>query len=170
MLAGLDPLFVAAGLNLLKGLLFSIPEAFAIAALAYSLSGEKLVWWKLVIPAAVTGLAMGAVTAFFEIRLLPFLFHVLLYLCTLVAMFCLCRLTSFWRVLTAVSFAIPIYLLIEFVNLGLRYFGGVDINIYKESFSAKFICFLPQLFAALLLAYVFYRRKINLFVPKGKEV
>lgn len=170
MLAGEDPVLMAAGINLLKGFLFSIPEAFAISALAYSLSGEKLVRRKLVIPAAVTGLVMGAFTSLFEIRLLPLLFHVLLYLGILVTMFCLCKLTSFWRVLAAVSFAIPLYLLIEFINIGLRYFCGVDINIYNESLSAKFICFLPQLFAALLLAYIFFRRKINLFVTKGKEV
>lgn len=170
MSAFINPLIKAAGINLLKGMIFSVPEAFAIAALAYSLSGEKLVWRKLLIPAAVTGMAMGAATSLFEIRILPFLFHVLLYLGVLVTMFCVCKLTSFWRVLAAVSFAIPIYLLIEFLNMGARYFCGVDINIYKESWSAKLICFLPQLFAALLLAYVFYRRKINLFVTEGKEV
>ncbi|MDD4658718.1 MAG: hypothetical protein PHW26_06765 [Eubacteriales bacterium] len=170
MLAGIDPVIKAAGLNLVKGLLFSIPEAFAITALAYSLSGEKLVWWKLAVSAAVTGLIMGTVTALFQIRILPFLFHVLLYLVILATMLYVCKLASFWRVLAAVSFAIPIYLLIEFLNMGARYFCGVDINIYKESWSAKLICFLPQLFAALLLAYVFYIGKINLFVTEGKEV
>ncbi|MDD4769504.1 MAG: hypothetical protein PHT52_06890, partial [Eubacteriales bacterium] len=115
-------------------------------------------------------LIMGTVTALFQIRILPFLFHVLLYLVILATMLYVCKLASFWRLLAAVFFAIPIYLLIEFINMGVRYFCNVDINIYKESLSAKFHCFLPQLFVSLLFAYIFYRNQINLFVTKGKEV
>mgnify|MGYP007017319141 FL=1 len=154
----------------LEEFIFSVPEAYAIAALAYSLSGEQFVWWKLVIPATVTGLVLGIVKALFALPILPFLVHVLLYFAVLVMMLYLCKLADLWRVTAAVSFAIPIYLLIEFLNMGTRYLCKVDMNIYKESLSAKSYCFLPQLFAALLLAYFFYRRKINLFVTKGKEV
>lgn len=154
----------------MKEFIFSIPEAFAIAALAYSLTGEQLVWRKLTLPAIVTGLVMGTVRALYKFPIFPFLIHVLFYFAVMVMMLYLCKLASLWRVTVAISFAIPIYLLIEFLNLGTRYLCKVDINAYKESVSAKLLCFLPQLFAALLLAYVFYRRKINLFVTEGKEV
>lgn len=154
----------------LKEYIFSIPEAFAIAALAYSLSGEQMVWWKLSLPAIVTGLVMGTVRALFDFPILPFLIHVLLYFAVLMMMLYLCKLASLWRVTASVSFAIPIYLLIEFLNVGMRYLCKVDMNIYKESLSAKFKCFLPQLIVALLLAYVFNKMKINLFVTEGKEV
>lgn len=170
MVANINPLLSEAGVAWLKWMAFSVPEAFAIGALAYSLTGEKLVWWKYLISTLITGLVMGTVVAIFEDRILPFLIHILLYVAVLVAMFSVCRLATFWRVLTAGTFAMSIYLLLEFLNMGVRYLCNLNINQYRESFSAKFYCFLPQFFAAILLAYVFYRRKINLFITKGKEV
>lgn len=170
MLADFLPLLSEAGVAWMKWLAFSIPEALAIGALAYSLTGEKFVWWKLLVPALITGLAMGTIVTVFEEDRLPYLIHVLLYVAIFSVLYCACRLTLFWRVLTSVAFATSIYLLLEFFNMGVRYFCHVDFEKYRESFSAKCFCFLPQFFAAGLLAYVFFRRKINLFVTKGKEV
>lgn len=168
--AKINPLLSEAGLAWLKSLVFSLSEATAIGALAYSLTGEKLVWWKLLLSSLITGLVMGTVSVILEDQMLPFMIHVLLYMVILVILFNVFRLAIFWRVLTAVTFALAIYLLLEFLNLGVRYLCHIDLNQYRESFSAKIICFLPQFFSALLLAYIFYRRKINLFITKGKEV
>ena len=170
MLADFLPLLAEAGVALLKVMVFSIPEALAIGALAYSLTGEKFVWWKFLIPSLLTGLVMGALAFFSEDKVLPFLIHVLVYMAILSGSFSFCRLAVFWRVLTAVAFATSIYLLLEFLNMGVRYLCHVDLYKSQATFSAKFFSFLPQFIAAGLLAFVFNKGKINLFVTKGKEV
>lgn len=157
-------------INALGEVLISVLEALAITALAYSLIGEKMEPKKLFLSALVTGIAMGAVKKYLDIPILPFIFHVLVYQTILSLSLYFLKVSSFWQVAAAVSFSIPIYLIIEMLNMGIRHYLKADVSIYRESFSVALFGFLPQFIVAVSIAWVFYRKKIHLFSDKDEEV
>lgn len=147
--------------------LFSIPEALVVSWLVHILSGSKLSWSKLV----AIGILTGVFSALFRdmVGNYPafnfFPVTMVMYAFVLILLFYIFRAAQLWKVMVSVAFAMPIYLLSEFLcmTLILAIFKVTPLD-FMDNISLKFLCFLPQLIMITLVALLFLKFNINLFV------
>lgn len=150
-------------------LLFSIPEALAVAWLVQILSGSKVFWVK----TASVGVLTGLVTGLFRPLIGYFPLNMLIYAFLLVVLFAAFKAEEAWKLVVSVAFAIPIYLLTEFLCiLFIMSVFHVSPAEFGEQTTLKFVCFLPQLSITIIIALLFLRFNVNLFFknPLDKEV
>jgi len=151
---------------MLELFVFSIPEALGITFLAYSLSGAKASWYKVVIIGVVVGINSALVR-----QVLPtYFYNALIYMLFMIILFRVVRITRVWEATICVGFALPIYVLIEFLNISFLSSLGIDPRRFDEVFHLKVIGFAPQLTLTLLIALILRTNKVSLFFIEDKDV
>lgn len=157
-------------------LLFSIPEAVVVAWIAIVLCAAKVKWKIIFLAGTVTGIVSGVVRwlmLIFPDKLSNFPLSMLVYASVLISTLWVLKVAPAWKLLVSVAFAMPIYLLTEFVCM---VFVQEVLLIYPPDFQGsilvKYLCFLPQLVTAIIIALLFIKFDINLFIHEveSKEV
>lgn len=155
---------------LLEIVLFSIPEALVVSWLVHILSGSRLCCPKLV----AIGVLAGIVSNFLRPYMMGiYVLNMLMYAALLIVLFIVFKAASAWKLVVSVAFAMPLYLLMEFMCiLFIIIVFNVTPSDFVDNLPLKFLCFLPQLSATTLLALAFIKFNINLFNdhPRNKEV
>lgn len=150
--------------------MFSIPEALVVSWLVHILSGSKLSWPKLV----TIGILTGIVSNFLRPYMMGiYVINMLMYAALLIVLFIVFKASSPWKLVVSVAFAMPLYLLTEFMCiLFIILVFKVTPSDFVDNLPLKFLCFFPQLSASTLLALAFVKLNINLFHddPLDKEV
>jgi hypothetical protein len=145
---------------LIQAVIFSVPEAIAITWLACALAGSGCSWKRILI--------IGGLMGVFSVLVRPlvgnYLLNVVVYAGTLIAMMTMFKVAELWENLTSVSIAMPIYMLLEFLNISVwtEVFGVEPAAIMKGQ-NLRLLCFLPQLSASLLIALLLTKYQVSLF-------
>lgn len=142
-------------------LIFSIPEAIVITWLAITLLGSPVKLETIILMGIATGLA----TSILRPLAGSYVINVIIYVAILVLILSLFKVAAFWERIASVVMAVPIYLIIEFINM------QVVITVFNLSpeliisdFSLRIRCFMPQLLAATLVAILLTKFRVTLFI------
>lgn len=156
-------------------LLFSIPEAVVVAWIAIVLCAAKVKWKIIFLAGTVTGIISGV--ARYIMQIYPeksnFTVSMLVYAFVLTLILWILKVAPAWKLVVSVAFAMPIYLLTEFIcMLFVQELLLVSPADFLGSITLKFLCFLPQLVSTALIALLFIKYDINLFISENdsKEV
>ena len=144
----------------IQAVFFSIPEAMAVAFLAYALSGFSSYWKRVLLIGLITGIFSLVFRPLIEIYFL----NVLIYAATLILLFNVFKVGALWESVSSVLLALPIYILIEFISVTLM-FGLIQQEpaVILDNLFLKILIFTPQLIAISLIAFTLAKFKIGLF-------
>lgn len=151
---------------MIQMVLFSIPEALVVTWLVQVLSGSHLSRYYLL----TIGLLVGLIVAWIRPHMNSFLINMLIYACVLVALFSVFKAADLWKLLVSVAFALPIYLMIEFVNFLILGLFNVNAAETMNNLCLKLLCFIPQISVAVIITFLLSRYNLTLFLEEDKGV
>lgn len=146
---------------LIQIVLFSLPEAIALAALAGILA-EKNSGWKKIL---MIGVILGVLSPLWRLLFNSYLINTLLYLAVLATLLTIWGIGSglFSRILSALL-AISVYLAVEFINLQVfDVLWGFDPVYMLDKPGLRYSCFLIQFGIVFSAALVLKKYKFSLF-------
>lgn len=148
---------------ILETLIFSVPEAAAIAWLICGLTGTKMDFKKII----ALGVLMGFLSAAIRPLTGSYILNVIAYTSVLMALFSIFRISSFSKRLTSVLIAMSVYLMIEFLNIkAIQTIFRLDPAIIIDNIVLRFLWFIPQLTAAMLVAFLITKYNCSLFTEE----
>lgn len=147
-------------LTLLEVIFFSIPEAIVIINIAFSLAGIR--------PHLKKNLSIGILTGIILYFLRPlansYIANVMIYIGVLIALFIVFKVTDIFRMTASIILAVSIYLIIEFLNVStIQFLFDVDPVILLKNYIVRFLCFIPQISVAALVAFFIRKYKLSIF-------